>query len=196
MGQYYTPIIINKNGVETFNAHQYDNGYKLMEHSWIENWFVQAVVTRLLNNPSMLFWMGDYAELTDIPKETAKTALFDYNVSIGDKFMEDVNGDVFNKYTIPERDFAHPNYIINHTKKIYFDLDDCTTPHGFAPDDDEWVVHPLPLLTAVGNGRGGGDYYAPYDKEKVGTWAGDVIETSYTEPDKDYEKVTYNFRED
>jgi hypothetical protein len=34
-------------------------------------------------------------------------------------------------------------------------------------------VHPLPLLTCSGNGRGGGDYCL--DDERVGIWAFDRI---------------------
>ena len=196
MGQYYVPTIINKNGVETFNAHQYGNGYKLVEHSWIGNYLVQAVVTRLYKNPSILFWMGDYAELSDITKEAAKTALFDYNIPIGKQFMEDIHADKYNKRVISEKDFVHPKYIINHTAKVYFDIDKCTsTPPGLEPGDDDWIVHPLPLLTAVGNGRGGGDYYAEIDKQYVGNWAGDVIETAYEVPEGYCENIYY-FRED
>ena len=91
MGQYYRPTIINKNGIETFYAHNYQNGLKLMEHSWIGNFLVQAVVTRLLNNPSMVFWWGDYAETSDISKESAGRALFDYRVSIDNKFLKYLN---------------------------------------------------------------------------------------------------------
>lgn len=195
MGQYYRPTIINKDGIETFYAHNYQNGLKLMEHSWVGNFLVQAVVTRLLNNPSMVFWWGDYVETSDISKEIAGRALFDYRVSIDNKFVKDVNNNVYDKDIISETNFSHPNYIINHTKKVYLDLDDCTTSHGFASDEDDWVVHPLPLLTAVGNGRGCGDYFSDTDKQYVGTWAGDVIETSYEVPGG-YEKVNYYFRED
>ena len=33
-----------------------------------------------------------------------------------------------------------------------------------------WQIHPLPLLTAEGNGRGGGDYHGT-NMEMVGAWA-------------------------
>ena len=38
-----------------------------------------------------------------------------------------------------------------------------------------FVPHPLPLLTAVGNGLGGGDYHG-INEEKVGSWAFDLLE--------------------
>lgn len=44
------------------------------------------------------------------------------------------------------------------------------------PENNGWTVHPLPLLTAEGNGRGGGDYHEQNpDIELVGTWARDSI---------------------
>lgn len=52
---------------------------------------------------------------------------------------------------------------------------------GFNPEWDEgyvWVTHPLPLLTAIGNGRGGGDYHGT-NESMVGMWAMDLL--SFTE---------------
>ena len=41
MGQYYIPIIKRNNGTfETYDSHDYDNGLKLMEHSYVGNSFV------------------------------------------------------------------------------------------------------------------------------------------------------------
>lgn len=37
-------------------------------------------------------------------------------------------------------------------------------------EEDTLTMHPLPLLCADGNGRGGGDYY-DLNKEVVGYWA-------------------------
>ena len=39
----------------------------------------------------------------------------------------------------------------------------------------DMIPHPLPLLTAVGNGLGGGDYWG-VNKEQVGAWAFDTLE--------------------
>jgi hypothetical protein len=43
-------------------------------------------------------------------------------------------------------------------------------------------IHPLPLLTAEGNGNGGGDYYGE-NKNMVGIWARDIISISDTVPE-------------
>ena len=60
---------------------------------------------------------------------------------------------------------------------------------------DTWTVHPLPLLTCDGNGRGGGDWHEenPDGTEKenaklVGTWAYDHI--SVTNDKKNCEGLT------
>ena len=48
MGQYYMPTLISEDGtVRTLYSHAYDNGLKLMEHSYIGNNFVNAVLTLL-----------------------------------------------------------------------------------------------------------------------------------------------------
>jgi hypothetical protein len=62
-------------------------------------------------------------------------------------------------------------------------------------DWDGWCMNPLPLLTACGNGRGGGDFgdcHVGY--EDVGTWAFDWLEYTRTPP-PDYEAVMYYFNE-
>jgi hypothetical protein len=59
-------------------------------------------------------------------------------------------------------------YLVNHTKKVYV--------------KKNAGLHPLSLLTAEGNGRGGGDYDGP-NMEMVGTWARDVISMENEAPD-------------
>ena len=46
MGQYYMPTLIAEDGtVSTLYSHQYDNGLKLMEHSYIGNRFAPNAFT-------------------------------------------------------------------------------------------------------------------------------------------------------
>jgi hypothetical protein len=60
-------------------------------------------------------------------------------------------------------------YLVNETKGLYVDYEKVkpTTKWGHRID-------PLPLLTAEGNGRGGGDYEGR-NMKLVGSWARDVI---------------------
>ena len=60
------------------------------------------------------------------------------------------------------------NYIVNHSKMQY------VVKKG--------VIHPLSLLTAEGNGLGGGDYYGVND-DLVGSWARDIISMEDEIPD-------------
>ncbi len=75
---------------------------------------------------------------------------------------------------ISEEDVKEYRYIVNHTLKLYVDKYSCGDEN----------IHPLPILTCEGNGRGmggyseegliEGDYYGSCE-EYVGTWARHVI---------------------
>lgn len=198
MGQYYTPVLKDKkNNFEYYYSHEYDNGLKLMEHSYISNYFVESIVKRLLNNPMRVAWVGDYAEEEDFIKNPTHKDLIDFvNVERNNAIFK--KGD-FN----PVKDMENSLnlFMINHTKKIFIDMSSYLASN-IVSDKDKWnygfCIHPLPLLTALGNEKGGGDYRG-INKELVGTWAGDLIEfvsceTLY-EKHKGYTKFNPQFRE-
>jgi hypothetical protein len=56
-----------------------------------------------------------------------------------------------------------------------------------------YVIHPLPLLTAEGNGRGGGDYRGNYNN-LCGIWSRDSISVANEVPEG-YTALECNFRE-
>ena len=183
MGQYYKPIFLGKdeNGKDKIlgylSCYDYDNGAKLMEHSYIGNNFVGAVQALLERGVgkfagSRLVWAGDYAD-----EEPGKKKENLYELS---------EGKLIRKWVKP----AFLRYAINETKKLYIDL---RAIRG------EWAIHPIPLLCSEGNGRGGGDYYEQEDNpddEAVGTWARDVITFSNDRPrEKGWKKVSFNFKE-
>jgi hypothetical protein len=90
----------------------------------------------------------------------------------------------------------HLRYIINHTKKEFVDLTHLA-PTKFTSGGKEtiWYMHPMSLLTAEGNGQGGGDYWGEHET-KVGIWARDVISTDTTIQNfKDYKEIKVNFHE-
>jgi len=85
MGQYYKPICIDTK--EYLNAHHYDNGLKLMEHSWIGNNFVCAVEGMLTPkghwHNKHIVWAGDYMDKNIfIPEEDKKELLKRYFAEI------------------------------------------------------------------------------------------------------------------
>lgn len=190
MGQYYIPTIIGENnGVKTLCSHEFNNGLKLTEHSWIGNSFVNAAISLINKNPQRVAWIGDYSDDPYEDKYSHKLPK--------DEFMKyyDAAWDEKNKCTVPASQFGEAEqslvdenttgtYFVDHTKKQYIDVSKYIAN---AKTDDGWCVNPLPILTACGNGRGGGDYRG-VNSDKVGTWAFDLIEYTDEEPEN-YEEI-------
>ena len=42
--------------------------------------------------------------------------------------------------------------------------------------DEDMIISPIPLLTAVGNDKGGSDFHSGKGYDLIGTWAWDVVE--------------------
>ena len=84
---------------------------------------------------------------------------------------------------------------MNHTKREYVDMRKCFLSNEFSFGEEKgWCLEPLPLLTAVSNGLGGGDFHKGGDDyESVGAWAGDEISFSMERPD--YAERTARFIE-
>ena len=208
MGQYYQPIIIFPDGSSvTFDNHQYGCGIKLMEHSWIGNEFVNAVYSKILSNPRRVAWIGDYS---NDDYETCKES-YTRHLSFEEfmKYYDDVWGEQEKKekilpscYNSSDLNIVNHEtknrFLVNHDQKEYLDLgcyiERCTVKEG------NWAgycVNPLPLLTACGNGRGGGDFHNSPNTvgyENVGIWAFDILELSKQRPDG-YAEVHYTFIE-
>jgi hypothetical protein len=60
------------------------------------------------------------------------------------------------------------------------------------PDWKGTKIHPLPLLTCEGNGRGGGDFRGEHDL--IGSWARDVISVEAVKP-LNYKEVVFDLVE-
>ena len=186
MGQYYTPVLKDKNGNFTaFYSHTYGSGLKLMEHSYVGNNFVNAVCNELYKNPHYVCWEGDYVEIDEL-METGWFATEQEASAHYRNVWSDDNGKVCFVKPCAENqkyDWSDENYLINHTKKIFLEV----------PKEGDYVVHPLPILTAKSNGRGGGDYWG-INRDAAGKWWGDLIEISNEVP-QDYKQVIIDFKE-
>lgn len=176
MGQYYEVYTKDTKGaIKIFSP---TGGLKIMEHSWWKNDFVNAIATMLNWDPHRVAWIGDYAEPDDCmgTEECIKMEAMEMVNSIFD--MEEASLEVNKEGQLSEENKVlqltmDNKFLINHTKKEFINL---TKYYKQCVDSDGWCIHPLPLLTAVGNGRGGGDYYSENGAKDVGRWAFDLLE--------------------
>lgn len=156
MGQYYHTVFLEPDKKTPFTyacAHKVGCGIKLMEHSYINNALMNAALNYMWKNRDsqdfQIVWAGDYAD----PEQENDRTLYEMCEGLQE---------------IPyETEHAPVRFIVNHDKKQYIDLWNC-------PNFTCMRAHPLALLTAEGNGRGGGDY-AGTNMNLVGTWARDSL---------------------
>ncbi len=182
MGQYYMPVVMDGNKVEKFYSHKYGNGLKLMEHSWIGNDFVNAVMAHMTEKPKRLVWLGDYA---DCCFDLIWNKEFVKDEAGFEGFWRKVWDDEADRFPEGEDmgfDMAPGSvYLVNFSKMEYVSISNYMKRVDGAlifcgkSTDDTWYVNPLPLLTCVGNGQGGGDYYSPIGADQIGRWAFDEI---------------------
>lgn len=167
MGQYYTAILIDyETGDEKkFLPHDYENSAKLMEHSYVGNLFVENVCNELLENPIHLAWVGDYADVVATNEKFKNIP----NIRRFLKIEKTRNIQGFKSKKYINAFILSSNYVIlNHTKKEFIDM-------RIYENHNPQNIHPLPLLCAIGNGCGGGDYDG-INKNLCGNWCGDEIE--------------------
>ena len=190
MGQYFRPILGDAFGLncKVFDR-SVDGEYtfaKLMEHSWWQNSFVNAFSEFLYNEPRRVAWVGDYADEPD-----------DFNFPNCSVFYvpsyDEVWGDTVSAIGVASTDFTlDGKFLLNHDTKQFVDLDEYKAN---SIDKHGWCIHPLPLLTAVGNGRGGGDFHEGNTGfDYVGIWAWQLISIEDKPPD-DFSKIDIRFIE-
>jgi len=171
MGQYYKPVSIEKK--EHVFSHDYNKGLKLMEHSYIGNNFVAAVESLLVKggrwHGDHIVWGGDYAdpepETIDAEHENGRNLYDICETKIKPVIKSHITGTYRKKL----------NFLKNLDTNEFIDL------RKVPPTDEgDWEdekgkkrhyimrIHPLPLLTCEGNGRGGGDYHK--ENPLVGLW--------------------------
>lgn len=272
MGQYYRPLLFkadakncnNDTLLASFNSWDYDNGLKLMEHSWVRNSLVCAVLCKIKQYGKVrIVWAGDYAddELQRLCVKIKESEGTDHPLTVADfadtianikawrvKYEEERRNEGYNDTEAditPEaigkaiddeiqealampldelkdsssdkgvclyslcRESAdvkkvrfprtNPRFIINYTKNQYVDIKhvECENPDNWGSKG--WFIHPLPLLTCEGCGRGGGDYHQTEDHpsyQYIGAWARDIIGVGYEKADVEgFEEIRPNFHE-
>ena len=182
MGQYYKPINVDKK--EYLISHNYDNGLKLMEHSWIGNNFVAEIENLIRKGGSWYYghilWGGDYADEEKDDNRCMYEIVSDEGTEINPKTKRDET----------------LRFLVNLDTKEFVDLkkvpvsdvwrDEKGNKHNFN-------IHPLPLLTCEGNNRGGGDYRG--ESSLIGKWARDRVTIRKTKPSKKYKELIFELVE-
>jgi hypothetical protein len=191
MGQYYIAFILAPKSLTQrdeihhwVHPNSFNSGDKLMEHSYFGEPFVESFECLLSPEGSAymsrVVWAGDYAD---------KEPLVDGEDEADARNLHEMRR--WNqKLAPPMCSSTKYRYIVNHDKQQYVDKQ----KKYFDEDGNEVDnrIHPLPLLTVEGNGRGGGDYYYTENQDKVGIWARDVISVEIEAP-ADYTELEVNF---
>jgi hypothetical protein len=188
MGQYYRNTILKpdfKNEKQpvamTLCPYNYGNGAKLMEFSWIGGRLMKRIEWLLANTfaGSNFVTVGDYADAVD-------------GVDLYSKASEFEDSKDYKKIetTIPDYDkIPYYKYAVNLDKKEFVTLKEFTPP--------VFTIHPLSLLCAFGNGRGGGDFYGKTGSKSVGKWAFDRILVTNDKTKTDgFKQIKPYFKED
>lgn len=168
----------NSDGSTTFvpypdKYYKLSQGLKMLEQAWYCRPFVVGVLNAIADTPARVAWVGDYANEDDDYVLNPNYSVADYSACWED------DGDTQAFDTAP--DCSVKGYLVNVDKGIYLDLADVAyEAAGSGPYGNS--IHPLPILTAIGNGRGGGDYWGTH-MDKVGTWAMDRLQFVDDEPE-------------
>lgn len=199
MGQYYKTVMIREGGDGNKDIITVDNnckfkeyhGLKLMEHSYLNNEWTDAIAHFIYRNKVRMAHVGDYAyefpqyELA-YNKSVTRTPLDIH--SIWGQDLYDENG-MLRRFNYSGK------YLINWDKKEYINFNHWKVNNKVSWAEDVYIT-PVTMLTALGNDRGGGDYHAPLPHaEDVGCWAWDCISIEDQAPEGFVEEGTIYFKE-
>lgn len=189
MGQYYRTLLKEGNGKLTvYNRKIIVDGQeeymmaKLTEHSWWYNPFVNAVCQRIYESAKRfrIIWMGDYANQFADDLDEPHNGLTPKKIR---HYHKRCWREPDTAIAIPTTEFTlDGKFIVNHSKREYIT---CSDYYKECVMGDGWCLHPLPLLTCIGNGLGGGDYTRPTigsSADIVGMWAWDEISIEDNSP--------------
>lgn len=187
MEQYFRALLYNKeNGTNTVYrwsgiGKSLDSDTPLNRQYWWYNNFVGKIAKILYKNPLKVAWVGN---LSDESK-----ALLNAAWSVMSNTIEIAN-------IVDTAMFMEGKYLINHTQMLYISGSDYKDEMAqkVIGISDEQILHPLPLLTALGNGKGDNDYHGRNQLD-VGSWSYNVISVDDVPPNDDYEKINCFFAE-
>ena len=199
MGQYYNILTMKDNEYKVYNRSYYNSQNepeymlaKLTEHSWIGNSTMESFSNIILKNPQHIAWVGDYADQYEQEDITNNKLTLRKIKSLHKKAWRCKKEIVMEYRPLNTKYMLLVNWTKNQYVSMYDYIEKNTTKDG-------WCLHPLSLLTAIGNGLGGGDYHG-INENMIGIWAFDEISfessdiESRLERNK-FEKIELEFKE-
>lgn len=200
MGQYYMAVIVRKSDmrpvaylrptqvpfaieVDKDNGtmkpmSEMTNTLKMREHAYIDRTITLVVEGYLSPDGPYgdgnygLVWAGDYGPATAPGGKCWQEYVLDLlEPEVEDKPVMLSWKMAFNFHAVKHGSKLQQKswrYIVNHTKKTYVDK------ALLYEEENGSVIHPMCILTAHGNGNGGGDYYG-FNKNAASLWALDAI---------------------
>lgn len=192
MGQYYKFKNIDKK-----EEPKEERGFaKLTEHSYLGNNYCKSVL-QLLGNEwkgDRILHIGDYAEDGDGANTDELINQIKNNEHIDKIYFSDY------KKVNSHYDEQNIRFVYNHDKKEFIDL--WKQPIQWVGIDKKELFitkfDSFALLTACGNGLGGGDYAEScVNSNKIGYWAGDhfTSSSSFLKEYANYKENTFIFNE-
>ena len=184
MGQYFKAVVERDDKVTVYGPRGF---MKMTEHSWISNEFTDTVLKDISDNgPARIAWIGDYADHESFCPSgmDEKEYMERYGAAWDD--AETVTGAIGQSKPVEYIRISFDDdcdihfkpkdlmdyCLVNLTKGRYMSLGDYI---GYDTAMRRVSLFPLSILTAVGNGEGGGDYFGSC-MESVGSWAFDEID--------------------
>lgn len=184
--------------VHTISPSDYGDGAKLCEHAQRGDTTVKLVESLFAKGGRFymhkLVWAGDYGYEFD---EDSDDSLFSKAMVFHKKNANYIQiGETINSYTkakvpvmrnsnrieLEEVEKEIPRYIVNHTRKEFIDREKLRS-----------TTHPLPVLCALGNGKGGGDYCGD-NMECASRWMNNIISLKQ-KPNRGYMEILIDFED-
>ena len=174
MGQYYHAVVMTKDtyGIapNTVKVFSFPGSLKLTEHSWNDNSDVAEVMNEVADasvrpgHEVRVAWVGDYSGHWYEPGDGKAD------------IHEEAYALAWGEYAAVKPTRGHRAY--GRMYAVNDDLREAVEIWGVDHSGDlerlhgQWWMCAWPILNAVGNGEGGGDYHGP-NESLTGTWAYD-----------------------
>lgn len=198
MGQYY--LVANIDKKEYMESKDVK---KLTEWSYNRNALVLAMEEKMANEweSDRIYVIGDYASSNYVLQWEDLLLSIENELLLSEESVYSYVTNNFKKIEYDENISIDIRYIFNHNTKQYVDLEHCPLDSmlGAFKDKSIWyhaTIAPLPLLLAIGNGLGLGDYHSN-NEMMVGMWAKDSEKLELTEEMsyKNYTEIKPDFYE-